>query len=843
MAYTPTLWAKGDIVTSEKLNKIEQGIVDKVDKVNGKTLSTNDYTNEDKAKLNGLESQIDHLESLVGSPLVASTVAEMTDEDKVYVYTGSETGYQNGNWYYYNGTTWTSGGVYNSVAFETDDTLSIQGKAADAKKTGDELLDLKEGLSDIQTATAEDVGKALKAKTVTNGKVTEWEFGEAGGDSEAIEELTTEMAMVITKTPKPAPVPTEITQCVDLTDAKVDGSHYYNVRIDMPWIGRYDMNPNNQNMRFYYMKAYDKDGNELQAYRNGSAFSLITSKEGGYFVKVDERTLKTYKASGSLEWTWTTDGDIAYLYNPSLWNGCLGNVTEAGQLIGVTYAGASETYVPYEAIDPDVPVEYDYSPNPDYADSIQEYLGTSGFIDKTLSVEGSAANAKAVGDELYDRMGIEFETVNGWIRPGDGALITSTGNTATDFIPVTPGEVIRVNRPALQTLTDNAYYNASKSFVSAVTTPSNVTDLTIPSGVYYVRFSDSNAGIVGFTVERTGLWTRIRDAITEASGEAEYRNLIEQSRYGTKVLTLLHFSDLHMDATTMGYINTFRTKYAEFLDDTIQTGDVSNGFSDNWSTLVSVGLGDCLGVIGNHEALRGGVKNSVSQQELYEKYIEPYISGWNVTQPTGVDDSTSEHYCANYYYKDYTSATIRLIVLDTQKWSSAQLTWFTSVLASARTAGYAVVVASHVIPSKITITDCNFSARYASGGNVTHAFPTSDAPLVTDDAASAVNDFITAGGEFVIWIGGHEHADIFGVFTDYPNITAYMIDKASINRETPGAARLSGEKNQHAFNVMSVARDGKLVKFVRIGEDVDGMMRGKHVFCYNYNTKTVISQW
>lgn len=159
MAYTPTLWAKGDIVTSEKLNKIEQGIVDKVDKVNGKTLSTNDYTNEDKAKLNGLESQIDHLESLVGSPLVASTAADMTDEDKVYVYTGSETGYQSGNWYYYNGTTWTSGGVYNSVAFETDDTLSTQGMAADAKKTGDELLDLKEDLNSIaaENVTQEEI--------------------------------------------------------------------------------------------------------------------------------------------------------------------------------------------------------------------------------------------------------------------------------------------------------------------------------------------------------------------------------------------------------------------------------------------------------------------------------------------------------------------------------------------------------------------------------------------------------------------------------------------------------------------------------------------------------------
>ena len=40
-----------------------------------------------------------------------------------------------------------------------------------------EISELKEGLNAIQTATASDVGKALKAKTVTDGKVTEWEFG------------------------------------------------------------------------------------------------------------------------------------------------------------------------------------------------------------------------------------------------------------------------------------------------------------------------------------------------------------------------------------------------------------------------------------------------------------------------------------------------------------------------------------------------------------------------------------------------------------------------------------------------------------------------------------------
>ena len=38
-------------------------------------------------------------------------------------------------------------------------------------------------LSGMNTASSSDVGKALKAKTVANGKVTEWEFGETGGTS------------------------------------------------------------------------------------------------------------------------------------------------------------------------------------------------------------------------------------------------------------------------------------------------------------------------------------------------------------------------------------------------------------------------------------------------------------------------------------------------------------------------------------------------------------------------------------------------------------------------------------------------------------------------------------
>lgn len=63
--------------------------------------------NERVLQDNNLQLQINGLAN--GSPLTATSTSEMTDTSRIYVNTS------NGHWYYYNGTTWTDGGVYQST--------------------------------------------------------------------------------------------------------------------------------------------------------------------------------------------------------------------------------------------------------------------------------------------------------------------------------------------------------------------------------------------------------------------------------------------------------------------------------------------------------------------------------------------------------------------------------------------------------------------------------------------------------------------------------------------------------------------------------------------------------
>ena len=85
------------------------------------TLAVNDGVREVQASVGSIANAV--RDAVYGAPLTAATAAAMTDHAKVYVYTGSESGYTAGHWYYWNGSAWTDGGAYNSTAVQTDASL------------------------------------------------------------------------------------------------------------------------------------------------------------------------------------------------------------------------------------------------------------------------------------------------------------------------------------------------------------------------------------------------------------------------------------------------------------------------------------------------------------------------------------------------------------------------------------------------------------------------------------------------------------------------------------------------------------------------------------------------
>lgn len=75
---------------------------------------------------------------------IAESHTDMTDTSKIYVYTGNEEGYVNGNWYYNKDNHWVSGGVYNAAKVDVDRTLTIDGAPSDSKTVGDRFKLLNE---------------------------------------------------------------------------------------------------------------------------------------------------------------------------------------------------------------------------------------------------------------------------------------------------------------------------------------------------------------------------------------------------------------------------------------------------------------------------------------------------------------------------------------------------------------------------------------------------------------------------------------------------------------------------------------------------------------------------
>ena len=315
----------------------------------------------------------------------------------------------------------------------------------------------------------------------------------------------------------------------------------------------------------------------------------------------------------------------------------------------------------------------------------------------------------------------------------------------------------------------------------------------------------------------------IQDKINQAN---HYR------RNNTKPLCLAHISDLHLDKIRLQRFTNFINNIKN-IDDAICTGDMTNNYSDGMTYWDSVsGTERILTCIGNHDGLANHNVDWYSGQctmlDAYKKFINPYISNWYVTHDVG----------KTYYYKDYNSEKIRLIVLDSMRSgtdATNQNTWLESVLSSAKSKGYSVVCATHCVPqtSKVNYIDCSFNS-------INLKYEDEYDTCVTNTIyQQTVQNFIDDDGKFITWICGHTHVDFVYTTSEFPN-QLWIVVACGLLSNNLDIDRTDGTKNQDAFNILTFDTNTELVKVIRVGADRDRSMRHLGTMSIDYNTHSVI---
>lgn len=315
---------------------------------------------------------------------------------------------------------------------KTDTTLSVEGGIADAKTVGDNVSQLKKDLNAIQTGTSEDVGKALKAKTVTDGKVTEWEFGEAGGGSNFVNNVKRNMINKNTLT--------------EGTLSTVDGSIMTNGLNANRWISDFVPVTNKQIIRtikIHNVVAYDVNKQfvrtKINQYTSGGAAEFIT--------KADEAYLRFdfYKS-----WHDDAFASLAKYYDTSDIDGTV--------YVGIDSSGRQIITTSLADYANDNPLLFYKTQN------LFDYINDEYYIKSKLTADGEYKYT------IYDSD--IPDSANAYITP-------------TNYYPVTEGQTLFCNYYCWA----SAYYDKNKQYLGAIPARPAFSGWTAPKGCAFVRIS------------------------------------------------------------------------------------------------------------------------------------------------------------------------------------------------------------------------------------------------------------------------------------------------------------------------------------------------------------------
>lgn len=715
------------------------------------------------------------LQSMVGTPLIATTAAGMTNHNKIYVYTGNETGYTYGDWYYWDDTEWQSGGQYNSVPIvvdqtptsgstnpvssngvytslgnkvdkvsgkglstedytttektklagltqvDIDDTLSVEGQAADAKKTGDKVTKIYDAIDYL----ADNFGKPI---------YLEWESGTLDSTTgEAAEGNAVRTAEYIEK-------------------ADV-GFWSVGPRSGALYVYRYTY----ENGNYTYLGRNQRTG-------NGVYTSWLKNLTGTHF----RFTVGLKNATPN---DWMTIYSATQLSKKiELFDNVISSTDIGLRTVEFTVnASASHSSLSHQI-------------NLSIEEGLYFYCIATGLRSRNVTVYVRNENTEVLLGSIAEGIVTKFKAPINIEKLG---LFVSSG-----------AEEVKINltvfsdKSVLARLTGNAEYD--KLFL-----------------------------------------TKLLNAKRKAN-HGRYEN-----QTAPEIFTLTHFSDIHGSSWAMEQIQNFKDKYQAQIDDVICTGDiVADKISDGMDFWNNNSDGEILICIGNHDSLgNNGWENPVSQQVLYETYIEPYEENWGAETVNG----------HSYWYKDYTEKKIRLIAVDATIYDeieqASQMTWLNTVLNGAITNGFAVICAIHFppMPSNFQKINSNFTALLHNTGTdmlqfAWHTYHT--------DILGAIDQFIEDGGDFVCWLSGHTHWDVVSYDDRFPKQLFITISCAMPSGRFEERVRDRYRGSGLVLNTVCVDTNRKYVKLLRYGAEWDDCLRhtGSCVIKYDANPPEVMYQ-
>ena len=301
-------------------------------------------------------------------------------------------------------------------------------------------------------------------------------------------------------------------------------------------------------------------------------------------------------------------------------------------------------------------------------------------------------------------------------------------------------------------------------------------------------------------------------------------------------LTLMHLSDIHADSTTLSRIYAQRLAFGDRIDDAICTGDLvanAGGAISSWW------IPEIMTCVGNHDSATYSSGNynwtAVSMADRDAYYIAPFESNWNVVHTAGT----------SYYYKDYTTQNVRLIVMDGMLYmgtpgaeATSQTAWLEGLLSDAISNNLHVLIAIHSAHGGAAVKECTFSQLDTFSVAPSHG-DCNTPQTVVDAVASA----ISSGLKFCGYIIGHEHKDfVYDAENDGTQMMYCVTCAASDNAQWFGSDQFRSA-NLDAYNLVTIDTANTLIKLVRGGgADVDDRGRQRKYICFNYSTGQIVGE-